>query len=494
MKFEEYRKYDAVGLADLVATKQVTGAELLNTAIERLEVVNPKINAVIHTFYDKAKGNISNEGAFAGVPFLIKDLELQYKDEPMQCGSRSMKGYISEKDSVVVQRVKKAGFSIFGKTSTPEFGLTPYTEPNLFGAAKNPWNLNHTPGGSSGGSAAAVAAGVLPLASASDGGGSIRIPAACCGLFGLKPSRGIVTQGPFVGEAWGGAVSNLCVSRSVRDTAAYLDVVKGHSKGDMYYVQLPITPYKEGMLANPGKLKIGFSTRHPFEEQQVHEENKRAVMHTVELLRSLGHEVEEVPLPYGPEALTKYLFYMIVGEVAAELEHVSHLRGKKKPDIDDFEVTTYLIGELGKNFSAKQYAQAKRGWYQLSRQMADFHDTYDLFLTPTLSRPPVRIGELKTKPFEESFLKMAAQTGIVGMLKNSSIVDTLAHRAYDYLPFTPLANMTGQPSMNVPLFWGEGNLPIGTMLTGRMCEDTLLLQVARQLEEAQPWFNNVPEL
>ena len=220
-----YKKYDGLGLAELVKKKEMKASELLEIAINRAEAVNPTINAINNKLYDLGKSTAESpiEGDFGGVPFLIKDLELQLKGQMMQCGSQSMKGFVSKEDSVTVQRMKAAGLVIFGKTNTPEFGLTPYTEPKLFGATLNPWNNAHTCGGSSGGSAAAVAAGIVPLASASDGGGSIRIPASSCGLFGLKPSRGIVTMGPYVGEAWGGAVSSLCVSRSVRDTAAYLD-------------------------------------------------------------------------------------------------------------------------------------------------------------------------------------------------------------------------------------------------------------------------------
>lgn len=494
MKFEEYRKYDGLGLAQLVKNKEVQASELLEIAIARTEAVNPTVNAINNKLYDLGRNTAKNsiKGDFEGVPFLIKDLELQLKGEMMQCGSQSMKGFVSADDSVAVQRMKAAGLVIFGKTNTPEFGLTPYTEPKLFGATHNPWNLKHTSGGSSGGSAAAVAAGIVPMASASDGGGSIRIPASCSGLFGLKPSRGIVTMGPYVGEAWGGAVSGLCVSRSVRDTAAYLDNVKGHSLGDMYYVQQPETPYLIGSKQVPPKLKIAFSLQHPFKGQEVDAECKLAVMETVKLLKDLGHEVEEVPLPYEKEVLTKHFFMMIVSEVAAEIEHVTKLRGKKTPDSNDFEVTTWLIGQLGNQFSGKQYAQAKRGWYKLSIEMARFHQQYDMFLTPTLSRPPITIGELKTKPHEETLFKAAAQIGLIGYIKNSSIIDEMAQRSYNYLPFTPIANMTGQPSMNVPLHWQSStNLPIGVMFTGRMCEETLLLQLANQLEQAKPWFDKV---
>lgn len=494
MKFEEYRKYDGLGLAELVKKKEMKASELLEIAINRAEAVNPTINAINNKLYDLGKSTAESpiEGDFGGVPFLIKDLELQLKGQMMQCGSQSMKGFVSKEDSVTVQRMKAAGLVIFGKTNTPEFGLTPYTEPKLFGATLNPWNNAHTCGGSSGGSAAAVAAGIVPLASASDGGGSIRIPASSCGLFGLKPSRGIVTMGPYVGEAWGGAVSSLCVSRSVRDTAAYLDNVKGPSLGDMYYVRQPETPYLVGSKLSPGRLKIGYSLAHPFPGQAIDSECRMAVLDAVKLLQDLGHTVEEVDLPYQNEALTKHFFFMVVSEVAAEIEHVTKLRGKKTPDINDFEITTWLIGQLGNQFSGKQYAQAKRGWHDLAVDMANFHLNYDFLLTPTLSRPPVTIGELKTKPMEETLFKAVSQVGLIGMVKNSSIIDEMALRSYNYLPFTPIANMTGQPSMSVPLHWQQGtNLPVGVMFTGRMCEETLLLQLANQLEQAKPWFDKM---
>jgi amidase len=302
-------------------------------------------------------------------------------------------------------------------------------------------------------------------------------------------------MGPYVGEAWGGAVSSLCVSRSVRDTAAYLDNVKGPSLGDMYYVRQPETPYLVGSKLSPGKLKIGYSLAHPFPGQTIDSECRTAVLEAVKLLQDLGHTVEEVDLPYQKEVLTKHFFFMVISEVAAEIEHVTKLRGKKSPDINDFEITTWLIGQLGNQFSGKQYAQAKRGWHDLAVDMANFHLNYDFLLTPTLSRPPVTIGELKTKPMEEMLFKAVSQIGLIGMVKNLSIIDEMALRSYNYLPFTPIANMTGQPSMSVPLHWQQStSLPVGVMFTGRMCEETRLLQLANQLEQARPWFDKVPNI
>lgn len=487
MEFNEYKHYDATGLAALIKSGQISSSEVLEIAIARAEAVNPQINAIVHTMYGRAREAVHKQipqGPFSGVPFLMKDLELSLANEPMSSGSVSMRHYVPKTDSFVVSRMKEAGLLIFGKTNTPEFGITPYTEPVLFGPTRNPWNLQHSPGGSSGGSAAAIAAGIVPMATAGDGGGSIRIPASACGIFGMKPSRGRVSLGPENGEAWSGLVSSFALSRTVRDSAALLDWIQGAHPGDPYVIRKPDRTYLEECQTVPGKLKIAFSLQHPFGED-VHPECVKAVKNTVDLLLSLGHEVEEVPLPYHEEALTK-IFFMFVGDLAADLDAMGKLRGKAISK-EQVEITTWLLNILGNAYSGKEIIAARKEWNTISRRFGQLHTTYDLWLCPTLSRPPIRIGELQNKPYENFFLKLGINLKLVPLFKYTSIVEMLAKRAFSYIPFTPIANMTGQPSMSVPLHWTRDGLPVGVMFTGRMCEEDVLFRLAGQLEQAKPW-------
>jgi amidase len=293
--FSEYTKYDAIGLAELVRNKEITPAELCEEAIRRIEKLNPKINAVIYPMYDlaqKAINHIPVEGVFAGVPFLLKDQISEYAGVPMTCGSKALKNYIPDSDSEIVKRYKKAGLVILGKTNCPEFGLLAKTEPDLHGPTRNPWNLDHSSGGSSGGSGAAVSAGMVPMASGSDGGGSIRIPASSCGLFGLKPTRGRTPTGPNAGEIWQGMVVKHVITRSVRDSAATLDILQGADIGAPYSITPPELPYLNEIQYPPRKLRIAFNTKSPV-NTPVHPECEKAVYETAKLLLQLGHDVEE---------------------------------------------------------------------------------------------------------------------------------------------------------------------------------------------------------
>ena len=299
MTAEDYQKYDAVGLAQLVRNGEVSPLELLENARALAEKRNPALNAIVHPLYEEGRkiaSNLPEEGVLRGVPFLVKDLSVEWAGTPMRSGSKGYMKYVSAQNSYYVDRCLKAGLVPFGKTNTPEFGLTPFTEPSLFGPARNPWNTGHSSGGSSGGSAAAVAAGIVPAATASDGGGSIRVPASCCGLFGLKPSRGRVSLGPVFGQAWGGAVAEGSVTRTVRDSAAMLDILQGYAPGDPYRIQSPERPYAEEVGRDPGALRVALCSRHPYPNQSVDVECVRAVEKTARLLQSLGHEVTLSPL------------------------------------------------------------------------------------------------------------------------------------------------------------------------------------------------------
>jgi amidase len=495
MNFEEYRKYDALGLAALVKSKEVQASELLELAIQRTEAVNPKINAVVSKLYDLAKEQIKTIDAnatFVGVPFLLKDLDAHLAGTRCTGGSGILKNYVSKETSETVHRAIKSGLIIFGKSNTPEFGVTPFTEGKLLGTAQNPWNLEHTTGGSSGGAGAAVAAGILPMAFASDGGGSIRIPASCNGLFGIKPSRGRISNGPMYGDPWNGAVTSGILSRSVRDAAAYIDVVQGPLAGDSFISQQPERPYLEEVKNNPGKLKIGYSVEHPIHGQQ-DAENIAAINNAVQLLRSMGHDVEEVKLPYTKQLLTEYFYTMVCSELSATVDFIGEERGSK-PKRSELEPNTWLMYKLGKSFSANEYALAKMKWNTTNRAMGAFHQQYDLLLTPTLGMKPFKIGTLQNSTAEQIGLQVMNALGISSVVKYTGLIEKTAEKIFGWIPYAPLANMTGQPSMTVPLHWSQDNLPVGVMFTARMNDEAGLFRLAAQLEQAQPWFDRVPNL
>lgn len=493
MTFEEYRRYDALGLAELVKKGEVTAAELTEIAIQRAEAVNAQINAISYKMYDLARDMakvVDTEAPFVGVPFLIKELGIHVQGTPQRRGSKGYENYISKEDSFITQKYRSAGFTFVGKSNTPEFGLTPYTESKAYGATRNPWDTSRTAGGSSGGSASGVAAGIVPIASASDGGGSIRIPAACNGLFGLKSSRGRVSLGSQSGEWWSGAVVEGCVSRSVRDSAAFLDAVMGNAPGDLYLTPLPERSYLEEMQIEPKPLKIGFSTKHTL-GQTIDNECIKAVEDATKLLENLGHHIEEVPLPYRKEDLTEIFLMMVFAECAADIEELSKYLGRKVR-LTDVETATYALGLLGNAFSAKDFALRKRQWNDLARRMGTFHENYDLLLTPTVSMPPFEIGALQPAASEISALNVINTLGLSSALK--MMVNPLAEKTFAYIPHTPITNMTGQPSMSVPLYWTGDNLPVGVMFTAALGREDLLFQLAGQLEKAQPWLNKIPDL
>ena len=493
--FKEYAQYDGMGLAQLVKKREVSPAEICEEAITRIERVNPALNAVITPMYDLARKAVQNnlpDGPFAGVPFLLKDLLGDFAGVPQTMGSKALKNYIPTRDSELVTRYKKAGLVILGKTNTPEFGLLGITEPELHGPTRNPWNTDHTPGGSSGGSAAAVAGGMVPMASANDGAGSIRIPAACCGLFGLKVTRGRTPNGPIHGRTWQGAVVEHVISRSVRDSAAILDETQGPDIGAPYVLPDPHRPYLDEIQQRPGPLRIAFNTQSPI-DTAVHPECIQAVEHTANLLEELGHEVEEAQPDVDGQALAKGLIVLYSGEVASIIDDLVPLLGRKaKPS--DVESITWTLGLLGRTYSAGHIVKAKREWERAARIMGRFHETYDIYITPTLAYPPVKIGELALKPIELALLKVVNTLRLGRLLKASGITDKLAVESLSKTPFTPLANFTGQPAMSVPLHWTSDGLPCGVHFMGRYGDEATLLRLAAQLETAQPWFDKRPQV
>jgi amidase len=493
--FKDYDKYDALGLAELVRKKKVSPVELCEEAIRRIEKLNPSLNAVITPMYDrgrKAAEGALPKGPFTGVPFLLKDLIHAYAGVPLTSGCKAYRNYVPDYDSELVVRFKKAGVVILGKTNVPEFGLLGITEPELHGPTRNPWNPEHTPGGSSGGSAAAVAGGMVPFASGNDGGGSIRIPSSCCALFGLKPTRGRNPTGPEYGELWQGAAVEHVLTRSVRDSAAMLDATQGADIGAPYIIPPPKIPYLQEIKKKPGRLRIAFSTRSPI-GTEVHHECIKAVENTARLLKDLGHQVAEAVPNIDGKALAKSYITMYFGEVAAEIDRIALKLGRKAKKAD-VEPLTWTLGLLGRVFSAADFVEAINEWHGAARAMGRFHEDYDIYMTPTMAYPPVRIGELEPKPAEKVLMGVVNAFGLGRLLKVSGIVDQLAEASLSKTPFTQLANFTGQPAMSVPLHWTDDGLPCGVQFIGRFGDEATLFRLAAQLEKARPWFTKRPAI
>ena len=495
--FKDYLDYDATGLAGLVARGDVSALELLDAALARAEAVDPKLNAICIPMHEIARERaralaMPRDGAaarpFQGVPFLLKDLSQHYAGVPTTAGSRALRDWKPAAHSSTVQRFLDAGLVIFGKTATPEFALKAITESKLWGPTRNPWDLARTPGGSSGGAAAAVAAGIVPMAGASDGGGSIRIPASFCGLFGLRPSRGRVSFAPHTGEVWDGASIEHVLTRSVRDSAAMLDAVAGPVAGDPFTIPGPEVPFAAALARPPRALRIGYTTRSPI-GTPVDEEAVRAVERSVNLLGSLGHHVEPAEPKVDGLAVARCFIAMYFGQVAAGMAEAQALTGAKD---DAFELDTRALGMLGRAISAGEYVTRRRQWNDFARALGEFHQRFDLYLTPTVAMPPSRIGEQDLPRLQQQALKLVLRLDAGKTLLRTGIVDQLARDSLARVPFTQLSNLTGTPSMSVPLHWSAEGLPFGVQFVARHGEEALLLQLAAQLEAAQPWTGRRP--
>jgi len=493
--FSEYQNYDALGLAELVRNGEVTADELLDAAIARCDAVNPQINAVIHRFDAKARAQnaaLDKSATFAGVPFLIKDLLADYAGEPMRQGSRFFADYIAPNDSELVKRFKQCGLAIFGKTNTPEFGITPITDPETQGSTRNPWNLEHTVGGSSGGSGAAVAAGIVPMASGGDGGGSIRIPAACNGLVGLKTTKARYPSGPDRGELWYGMAVEGVVSRTVRDTAALLDACAGSDAGSPNFPPPPEGSYVDEVSRDPGKLRIAYSID-PLLGEALDAECAAAVQATAKQLAALGHEVVEATPKLDREAFI-HAFVIVVGaDTNALIKWGETVTGKKARQ-KDFEMQTWAAKRMGDAASAADFAWAIQYLQGVGREMGRFMENQDVWLTSTLGVTPPKCGALRPAGIEIPTL-MAVNNLPLGRLatKRSLVVDA-AKKVYNYMSTTPIANATGQPAISLPLQWAENGLPIGMQFQGRFGDEATLLRLAGQLEQAHPWADRRPTL
>lgn len=468
---EQTGRLDATELSSLVKNKEISVPELVDSAIERLEKVNGQLNAVITPMYREARTSATNQplrGPFPGVPFLVKDFLAEVKGVRFTEGSAFLDEHVPSDDTELIARFRDTGLLFIGKTNTPEFAIGATTEPKRFGATYNPWNTNLTPGGSSGGSAAAVAARVVPMAHANDVAGSIRIPASCCGLVGLKPSRARVSLSPLYGDVFGGMLSEFAVTRSIRDTAALLDAVAGPVTGDPYSLPLPGRPYSQEIKYEPGKLRIGFSTVTPLGDD-LDPECERAVSAAAKLCADLGHEVDERAPDYDAMRLWTNLTTILASGLAWAMQDWSRRLDQPLTE-NSFEPFVWAFGERGRSISATDYLLAVQDLQAEVRRYSRFFESYDLWLTPTLGKPPVPLGTLKYDgdPVE------------------------LRRRTARFSPFTYIANATGQPAISLPLHWSENGIPIGVHMTARVGEESTLLRIAAQLEQVQPWADRLP--
>jgi len=486
---DDLSEYDGIALGELIRRGEIKPSELLEITIERIERVNPKLNAVIHKMYDQAREMAINwspkmekekaaHHLFAGVPFLLKDLIAEYKGSPFYEGSLAVKGYVSKLDSELVKRLKAGGLIIVGKTNTPEFGLVPTTEPALYGPTANPWDSSLTPGGSSGGSAAAVAAGIVPMAHGNDAGGSIRIPASCCGLFGLKPTRGRNPLGPLFGDMGGGLVHEHAITRSVRDSAALLDLTSGPDLGDPYYAPPKERNFLEEVGQKVGRLKIAFLTSIPegwHEETHVHPDCQAAGRDAALLCESLGHFVEEIApeeLSY-PSLMLSFgrIFSCLAGRIVAYWE----AELGKKITQDQLEPNSWATYQAGLRRTGADYLGALEDLQRFSRKIASWYHKggYDLILSPTISIPPTKLGAMQSPPDDP--------------MRGLKLI-----RAF--VAFTLVYNVTGQPAMSVPLFWNANKIPVGVQFAARFGDEATLFRLASQLEEARPWAKRKPPI
>lgn len=475
MPFKEYASFDGIGLGELVRKGEVTPAEVLEEAIARAERHNGVLNGLVYRFYDRARGLARarkiGAGPFEGVPFLLKDILGDCEGVPTRYASRYVPEVPAPADSELVARYKRAGLIPFGKTNAPELGLPPITEPLLYGPARNPWNTEHTPGGSSGGSAAAVAAGIVPLAHGNDGGGSIRIPAACCGLVGLKPTRARNSLAPDFGDIMGGLVVEHVLSRSVRDSAAALDATAGQVPGDPYVAPPQARPYLEEVTTRPKRLRIAFSTRSLLGEP-VHSDCAEAAVQAAKLCSELGHHVEEsAPRLDYAEIAPAFLTVYAAG-LASDIEMVKLLTGRE-PSRDLVESMTWNLYELGAKVSASQYLLAIGTFQRVARRFAAFFEGYDVWLTPTLGLPPLKVGTV-------DFMSPGA----------TLFDETIVKFAF----INPIYNVTGQPAVSLPLHWNRDGLPIGVSFGARFGDEATLFQIAGEIEQARPWADRKPPI
>jgi amidase len=472
IRFDEYRAHDAWGLAQLVARGEVTPDELLDVAIARAEAVDPTLRAISQRHVELARAAIRAglpAGPLRGVPFLLKDVSVQLAGTVTSNGSALFADAVAAADSTLVERYKQAGLVIFGKTNTPEMGLAASTETALHGVTRNPWNLQRTAGGSSGGAGAAVAAGIVPAAQGTDGGGSIRIPSSCCGLFGLKPTRARVPLGPAVGESWGSLGVAHALTRSVRDSAALLDATRGPAPGDPYAAPPVVRPYLDEVGADPGRLRIALQLA-PLSGSPVDAECTAAALAAAALLEGQGHVVEQAQPPGSAEELGGAAWTLVAAGVAATLQRRTKALGRTLAE-HDVEAVTWRAVQHARTLSAVDHVNALLAIHTHGRRMATFHERHDIVLSPTLGQVPVPLGPQRM---------------------SNTDAEAYAAALLRFTPFTNLFNMSGEPSMSVPLHWTPDGLPVGVMFSAAFGREDLLFRLAARLEQARPWFRRLP--
>jgi len=472
MQLDTYQRMDGLALAACIREGKATPDEVLDTALDLINKHNPALNAVVTLHEDKARDAIRNglpQGPFTGVPLLLKDLFTSWAGTASTHGSNFASEIPVQMDSVLVARLKAAGFVLVGYTSSPEYGLCTTTEPVRYGPTRNPWNTNYSAGGSSGGAAAAVASGMIPIGHASDGGGSIRIPAACCGLFGMKPTRARISPGPFVGEAWNGMAESFALSRTVRDSAAVLDAVAGPSPGDPYWAQPAEAAYLTQVTTPPRPLRIACIDR-SFNDAPVNQECHDATKVAVALCEQLGHTVVDANPAINPEEFVAATFTIITVNTARMLDFLSGAIGRTCTE-EDVEKATWYTAELGRQVPATEFQGAIETIHKISRVIGRFLEEFDVILTPTMATPVPEIGWINTMGSDD---------------------DAYRERIFKTIAFTSLFNATGNPAMSVPLTMDSNQLPLGIQFAGRYADETSLFQLAGQLERSTPWIEKLP--
>ena len=470
---DNYEDFDALGLSELVKQGDATAADLLEEAISRTEKCDEEIGSIVVRMFDEARKAVAAgipQGPFEGVPFLLKDLHLAWPGVPLTNGSKLFKDFVPEFESELVARYRRAGLVVFGKTHSPEYGITTSSESTLYGQTKNPWNLGRTAGGSSGGASAAVAAGILPLANASDGGGSIRIPASCCGLFGMKPTRGRTPLGPNSGEGWAGMSAVHAVGRSVRDSAALLDATAGADVGAPYAAQPPSRSFLSHVTEAPDKMRIAVQVN-AWNGFEPHADCVAALRDAEALCRDLEHQVEEAPFAVDASVLAPATMTILSASTRAMMEERARVLGRPLRE-DDVEPGTWALSLLASDKGAIDYVNAVRTIHAVGRDLARHLETYDMVLSPTMAEPPHPLGLLSLSNPDRTAQGVA-------------VLQTVG--------YTQIANATGHPAMAVPLYWSDEGLPIGVQFLGRMNGEGALYQLAGQLEKTRPWFDRRPD-
>ncbi len=489
--FVEYEEYDLLGLAELVRAGHVHPSELLAACLKRIESRNPRLNAVVEVRADAARAQLAKlrrDQPLAGVPFLLKDLLAAVAGEKLTGSCRFLADHRAPHDSELVARLRAAGLVFAGRTNTPELGIMGVTEPRWRGPTRNPWDLSRTPGGSSGGSAAAVAAGIVPAAHGGDGGGSIRIPASCCGLFGLKPSHGRNPLGPDAAECWAGLVQEHAITRSLRDSAALLDATCGPDLGAVGMMSRPDRSFLGEVGADPGRLRIALTTTSLFGDT-THPDCRAAAVDAGELCETLGHHVEVAHPPVDKEGL-RWAYLAIVAVGTARTIDEAAVLISRPARATSFEAETWMLSLIGRSLPAHRYQEAIDEVHRCRRRMAEFFLSYDLLLTPTMAHPPVPIGHHRLRPHEA--LALAVLRALPNRPALRLALERMAAEKLETTANTMLFNQTGQPAMSVPLFWNTAGLPIGTQFVARYGEEALLLRLAAQLEMARPWAHRRP--